>query len=377
MMHDFLVANEEKLIAGCRKLVCAREGRGATPIQLENGIPIFLRQLILTLQSEKNKDYKSSAQISDNQSGVPKYTQIKIVAVQHATDLISMNYTLENVVHDYGDICQVIMSVANEQGQTFDVNEYRTLNRCLDNAIASAVTEFSYKKEILSFLANRSEIDRLSNGFAEHLREVLGTASLAYAALKSGGLTVSGSTGAILEKSINTMIELIESENFSSFPNERDIEALKAFSLCEFISEVVGEVKEKKVFENLILKVQQVNTKLAISGEREELKKVLGFLIEIAFDFAFQNEPVYLAAYSDGNYILIEVGECFDKFLIEGVEEIINELDIQSKNIDLETMSLEVANFIVFSNGGRLSVSPSDGLGTTVTIHLPRYELSN
>ena len=52
---------------------------------------------------------------------------------------------MDQVIHDYGDLCQAITELAFEQAAPFETKEFRTLNRCLDNAIADAVTEFTYQ----------------------------------------------------------------------------------------------------------------------------------------------------------------------------------------------------------------------------------------
>ncbi len=68
------------------------------------------------------------------------------------------------MVHDYGDLCQAITDLAVERDVPFATPEFRTLNRCLDNAIADAVTEFSFQRE-----------SRLSR--QHELRNTLATAS--------------------------------------------------------------------------------------------------------------------------------------------------------------------------------------------------------
>ena len=52
---------------------------------------------------------------------------------------VALGYTADQVVHDYGDLCQAITDLAFERDAPFAVDEFRTLNRCLDNAIADAV----------------------------------------------------------------------------------------------------------------------------------------------------------------------------------------------------------------------------------------------
>ena len=44
-------------------------------------------------------------------------------------------------LRDYGDVCQSITDLALQLNAPINVEDFRTLNRCLDDAIASAVTE--------------------------------------------------------------------------------------------------------------------------------------------------------------------------------------------------------------------------------------------
>jgi len=60
---------------------------------------------------------------------------------------LTLGYSVDQVVHDYGDLCQAITDLADEHQIPFQIDEFRTINRCLDNAIADAVTEFSYQRD--------------------------------------------------------------------------------------------------------------------------------------------------------------------------------------------------------------------------------------
>jgi C4-dicarboxylate-specific signal transduction histidine kinase len=65
----------------------------------------------------------------------------------------------------YGEPCQAITDLAVERDAPFSVEEFCTLNRCLNNAIAiaiaDAVTEFSFQRDV-SIAARQSE--DLNNG---------------------------------------------------------------------------------------------------------------------------------------------------------------------------------------------------------------------
>jgi len=100
-----------------------------------------------------------------------------------------MGFSVDQVVHDYGDLCQTITDLAFERDAPFQVDEFRTLNRCLDNAITDAVTEFSYHRD--HALADKQALvaNEQAGFFAHELRNALGTATLAFAAVKAGGLS--------------------------------------------------------------------------------------------------------------------------------------------------------------------------------------------
>ena len=117
--------------------------------------------------------------------------------------------SVDQVVHDCGDLCQAITDLAFERDALFSIDEYRTLNRCLDNAIADAVSEFSAQRDA-ALAAQRVLHENQQLGFLMHeLRNALGTASLAATAMEIGNLTPAGATGAVLRRSHAAMASLI------------------------------------------------------------------------------------------------------------------------------------------------------------------------
>lgn len=148
-MHGFLSTNRDELINRCKAKVAQRPHRSATPAQLANGIPLFLEQLTRTLRAEEEGDAAEGVRISGPSGGdSTALSQIGISATAHGHELVELGYTVDQVVHDYGDLCQAITDLAVERDAPFSVDQFRTLNRCLDNAIADAVTEFSAHREM-------------------------------------------------------------------------------------------------------------------------------------------------------------------------------------------------------------------------------------
>jgi hypothetical protein len=148
VLHNFLSNNRDELIRRCKEKVSLRPRRAATPGQLRNGVPMFLDQLTKTLQADEAGESGASERISGASGGVPPVlSEMSVTAAAHGKQLLELGYTVDQVVHDYGDLCQAVTDLAFERDAPFAVDEFRTLNRCLDNAIADAVSEFSFQRD--------------------------------------------------------------------------------------------------------------------------------------------------------------------------------------------------------------------------------------
>ena len=113
MMHAFLANNRTDLIARCKAKVAARPQRGASEVQLSNGVPMFLDQLIRTLRAEEAGAYEESIGISGTSGGdALAPSEIGVSAAAHGASLLGLGYTVDQVVHDYGDLCQAITDLA-------------------------------------------------------------------------------------------------------------------------------------------------------------------------------------------------------------------------------------------------------------------------
>jgi hypothetical protein len=194
-MHLFLIHNRDDLIARCKYKVAQRSRRAATMQQLEHGIPLFIDQLTRTLEAEELGQDAESIRISGAAGGdAHALSEIGVSAAAHGRELQLLGFSVDQVVHDYGDLCQAITDLAFERDAPFPPDEFRTLNRCLDNAIADAVTEFSRLREDSLATGHAAAANERMGFFVHELRNALGTATLAVSALELGNLTLAGAT---------------------------------------------------------------------------------------------------------------------------------------------------------------------------------------
>jgi hypothetical protein len=102
MLHEFIDLNGDVIISRTRDRVRGRPWPSVAPGEVEHGVPLFLTQLSETLRLEG-----TSAPFPPDAIGT--------AAARHGGDLLRLGFSVSQVVHDYGDICQTITALAVEQ----------------------------------------------------------------------------------------------------------------------------------------------------------------------------------------------------------------------------------------------------------------------
>src|SRR6187455_2786315 len=262
-MHTFLLNNRGELIARCKLKVAQRPKRGATQQQLANGIPLFLEQLTRTLEAEEADEGEESLRISGPSGGDSlALSEMGVTAAAHGKELLKLGYSVDQVVHDYGDLCQAITDLAFECDAPFATSAFRTLNRCLDNAIADAVAEFSFQRESSLAQQQNAEENRRAGFFAHELRNSLQTATTSLRALELSGMPMTGATGAILKRSLAAMGNLVAgalAEVRSGAPDQRE-----AFALASFVADARSTAQLQASRAEVSLQVPRVDPKLYV-----------------------------------------------------------------------------------------------------------------
>jgi len=373
-MHRFLSNNRDELIARCKAKVAQRPLRAATEKQLAHGVPMFLEQLTRTLAAEDADEAAESIAISGPSGGdAHALSEIGVSATAHGKELLNLGYTVDQVVHDYGDLCQAITDLAFERDAPFAVAEFRTLNRCLDNAIADAVTEFSVQRDAqLSVQQMAGEKQRL--GFLVHeLRNALGTATLAVRALELGNMAIAGATGAILKRSLSTLGLLIDKAT-EEVRGERSHQR-QTFSLATFIADAELAARLDVELDALVFEVRPVDSQLAIFANRDLLHSALANLLQNAFRYTRRNSAVILNAYAFGEHVLIDVEDHCGGLLPGSAARMFVPFKPNADGRAGLGLGLSIARQSIEADHGTLTVRDVPGSGCVFTISLPRHVL--
>lgn len=378
MIHEFLITHRIELIERCRSRVAQRIAPRPTEKELAHGIPLFLDQLIKTLAVELTPDLdKSSHRISGaHDAGNTVLSEIGTTAALHGRELFLHGYTIDQVVRDYGDLCQEITALASQRGAPFAIDEFRTLNRCLDNAIAGAVTEYSYQRDFLIAEKQIRALNERVGFFAHELRNHLNTATLAVSVIKSGNVGLSGATGAVLDRSLAGMRLLIE-RSLTEVRMTADMVAQRApFSLSDFIAEVELAATLEAQTHGCVLTVSLVDPNLAVDADRDLLFSAVGNLLQNAFKFTNTRTEVTMNAYAAADRILIEVSDHCGGLPAGDTEHMFRPFAQGGANRTGLGLGLPISRSSVEANHGTLSVRDVPGTGCVFTIDLPRYSLS-
>ncbi len=136
MLHRCLTFHATELIAECRNKIGTRFAPFKIPLALNHGITFFLQQLMEALFLERTEPVNVDPQPT------PVPTEIDRAAVLYSAHLLRLGYGIDQIVHDYGDVCHCVTDLAGEYETRISIRQLRTLDQCLDNAIADAISSF-------------------------------------------------------------------------------------------------------------------------------------------------------------------------------------------------------------------------------------------
>ncbi len=375
-MHGFLLHNRDELIARCKAKVAERPRRAATTEQLANGVPLFLTQLTRTLQAEDEGEDAQSVLISGPSGGdVTRLSEMGVTATAHGKQLLQLGYSVDQVVHDYGDLCQAITDLAVERDAPFSVDQFRTLNRCLDNAIADAVTEFVIQHDANAAVQHSADVTQALGVLAHELRNSLQTATMAFTALESGKLSIAGSTGALLKRSLVTLSALVTRSLVEVRAAAGEPQKHELFALSSFVAEARDTASLDASSRECDFVVMPVDSKAALKGDRDRLLSALTNLLQNAFKFTHRHSEVVLNAYVVGDKVLIEVKDHCGGLPPGAIDTIFTPFTQRSTDRSGLGLGLSIARRNVEADGGTLTVQDKPGMGCVFTMSLPRHEL--
>lgn len=333
---------------------------------------MFLDQIIRTLQAERQGDDAESLAVSGPSSGDPdRHAEVGISAAIHGADLLKLGYTINELVHDYGDLCQAITDLSIDLNETFTIDEFRTLNRCLDNGIADAVTAFSENRDLVIADGNALEMNERLGFFAHELRNHLSTATLALEAIKSGRVGLVGPTGSVLDRSLVGLRRLIDRSLAEVRIGPGMTLHRSKFSLVSFFGQIAYSAKLEAELLNCSFHVEQISPALMVDADKDLLFSAIGNLLQNAFKFSGKNGVVTLSADGELDTVRIKVKDSGPGLSAEVARDMFLPFTQSGANKSGLGLGLSIARRSIEANGGTLTCQSKLGEGCLFIIELP------
>jgi len=376
MLHEFLTNNRDELIGRCRLKVAQRPAPQVNAAELTHGIPLFLDQLVRTLQVEQTAEPMQSRKVSGPAGGgTPVLSEIGATAALHGRELLQHGFTVDQVVHDYGDLCQAITDLAFERNAAIEVDEFRTLNRCLDNAIAEAVTEYAFQRgSVVTSNGVQALNERL--GFLAHeLRDLVHTTTLAVTAIRSGNVGMSGAMEAVLDRcliGLRTLADrsLADVRVTAGMPLRHEL-----ICLAHLVNQIAGSALLEADARECRFIVSHVDEHLGVDVDRDMLFSAVGNLLQNAFKFTQPRTQVTLNAYGVADRVLIDVEDHCGGLPPGAMDRMFLPFTQSGANRSGLGLGLTMCRRSVEANNGILRVRDVPGSGCVFTIDLLRHVL--
>ena len=352
MLDDFLIANHDAIVASARARVAARTCPQPRDLERCHGVPVFLEQLGHALRLARATSLVDHEKIEES-------------ATRHGHDLWRLGLTIGQVVHDYGDVCQAITALAMQQGAAISTEEFRTLNLCLDDAIAGAVTEYAHQRELAHACVGRERLGLL----AHDLRSALDTATLAFASIQSGRVTGGGSTALVLGRSLLRLRDLVDGSLLEvrlSTGSSHD----EAFSVAGLVEELeIGAFVQAQA-RGLHFAARAVDGTALLRGDRQIVVAAVAHLLDNAFKLTRKHTGVTLVVRVVGDRVLFDVEDACG-----GPPPAESAAPVAPGGGDHGGLGLPFAicQTAAVAHGGELRVRVVPGKSCVFTFSLPRY----
>jgi signal transduction histidine kinase len=350
VLHEFLESKRSEIIARAKAKVAARPAPCATEAELTHGVPLFLDQLIDTLK----------------RFAVPGEA-MNASAMKHGNEMLRMGFTVGQVVHDYGDVCQAVTELAFDLNAQITVDEFHSLNRCLDDAIADAVTEYARLRE----QSRADEETERMGALAHELRNCLNTAMLSFGILKRGAVSVGGSTGALLERSLKGLNDLV-GRSLAEVRLQSTVQRRETILLAQFVEEVeIAATLEAKA-RGQLLTIEPAEYGIAIDADRQLLAAAITNLLQNAFKFTHAPGHVWLRTRATADHIFIDIEDECGGLAPGKAEMLFRPFQQGSTDRSGLGLGLSISRKAVQLHGGEIVVRNLPGKGCIFTVQLPR-----
>lgn len=349
-LHAFMSQNRSRILAMCLEKI-KESFAEASDEELLRGLEGVLEEIIRALRRDAGLPAESP--LPERSPSAVKHGGLR----QYRGDAV------ERIARDFGSISQSVGELGARQGLRFAASEYQIFNECIDEAIASALEQFSSQDQ------RKQEAETAQRvGFIAHeLRNALSSARMAFDMLRRGQVGVQSKTGDVLGRGLVRLESLINQMLLATQLQAGIKPAPKRMQLLDLLL----RVEELTVPERNIHLSVEVDEGVEVDADERLLVSALGNLLQNAFKFTRPGGQIILRGRRKAAAVYIEVeDECGG--LPPGKQEELFAPYVQ-RGTDRRGLGLGLAitRDAVQAHGGELLVRNLPRKGCVFTVKLP------
>lgn len=366
MLYEFLEQNQLEILSMTEKKTLHLEALSPNSDLLKQSLPIFYNQLKSALLLQKQSTPSTAAKdevIRAEQEGlVTQEAQI------HGAELMRLGYTLPHVIYTYGTLCQSINELADAKKITFTKEEFQNLNRCVDVAIAGAITGHELSRGTKE---THGELERLGF-FAHELRNALSSVNISLQLIKKGTAGFNGTTGQVLGKSLKRIEEIIN-RSLTEVKLHIDPKIIKEpANLLQIVDQIVMTAEVEAHYKNQTIEVRVAPT-IIIDADQHLFYSALSNIIQNAIKYTHSGGKIQIRAEENEQNVTIEVeDECGG--LSKTGAELFKPFEQFNKDRKGIGLGLTIAQRAINLNNGQIEAINLDKRGCIFRITLPRMQ---
>lgn len=351
MLHNFITQRRDQITDRASLLSRARDPllRSESPTE---EVSAFLTQVSTALRQGKTTSTHNTAAITST-------------AGRNGAKMLRAGLPIVEVVQAYGDVCQAVTALAAESREPISAADFCVFNRCLDDAIGQAVSEYNRLTEETRSL---EETQRL--GFAAHeLRDQLQTARLSLEALKSSGEPVEGISGQLLDRALGNLSQLIE-RTLSNVRLAAGVPQHGAVELSPLLQEVAMTAQLHAQSRGVTF-ILDSETADSVEADRQLLISAVMNLVHNALKFTKPGGTVRLTARTTSTRLSIAVeDQCGG--IPDGAAGVFSSFtDRRGADRSGLGLGLSIAKRVIQAHNGDIKVRNLPGAGCVFTIDIP------
>ena len=346
MLHDFIIQNRSELIRRCRVKLSGRAAPRVTDLELEHGVPMFLDQFVKIVRAANGPS-----------------TAMSETATMHGGALMHQGFTVAQVVHDYGGICQAITELAVETKAPISSLDFQTLNLCLDDSIAGAVTEFGRLRA--------EEGTERTGRLAHEIGGLLHSASLAFEVLKSGEVGIGGKTSKVIDRCFIGLRKLVERE-LAEVRIGSGVLHPQTIVLRDFLDEVATTATLEADARGLTFSVVPVDEHMTVQADHHILTSILANLLQNAFKFTRPGGRVVMRATAIAERVRIDIEDQCGGLASDDFEALFQSYEQMHADLSGMGLGLSICRRGARSSGGDILVANVPGVGCIFTLDMPQ-----